>query len=577
MTKKKTNTNYVSPSSSETGLNKYSKTLTQDPTQPAAQAMYYAIGFKEEDFNKAQVGIVSMGWDGNPCNMHLNDLAVSVRNSVNAVNGLLGLRFYTIGVSDGISMGTDGMRYSLVSRDVIADSIETNAGAQYYDAIIAIPGCDKNMPGALMAMGRLNRPAIMLYGGTIAPGHYKGEDLNIVSAFEALGQKIAGNLSDADFKGIVQHSCPGAGACGGMYTANTMASAIEALGMSLPNSSSNPALSEDKQKECAAIGEAIKILLEKDIKPRDIMTRKAFENAITVIMVLGGSTNAVLHLIAMAKSVDVELSQDDFQKISDEIPVLADFKPSGKYLMEDLHKHGGVPAVMKYLLKHGLLHGDCLTVTGKTVAENLAGVPDLDFDTQKIIYPLDKPLKKTGHLQILYGNLAEKGSVAKISGKEGEKFEGTARVFDGEKDFIDGIASGKVKAGDVVVIRYIGPKGAPGMPEMLKPTGAIIGAGLGKSVALITDGRFSGGTHGFVVGHITPEAFDGGLIALVKDGDIIKIDAKKNKLTLKVSDKEIEKRRKKWKQPALKATKGILFKYARSVKPADEGCVTDEA
>lgn len=577
MTKKKTNTNYVSPSSSETGLNKYSRTLTQDPTQPAAQAMYYAIGFKEEDFNKAQVGIVSMGWDGNPCNMHLNDLAVSVRNSVNAVNGLLGLRFYTIGVSDGISMGTDGMRYSLVSRDVIADSIETNAGAQYYDAIIAIPGCDKNMPGALMAMGRLNRPAIMLYGGTIAPGHYKGEDLNIVSAFEALGQKIAGNLSDADFKGIVQHSCPGAGACGGMYTANTMASAIEALGMSLPNSSSNPALSEDKQKECAAIGEAIKILLEKDIKPRDIMTRKAFENAITVIMVLGGSTNAVLHLIAMAKSVDVELSQDDFQKISDEIPVLADFKPSGKYLMEDLHKHGGVPAVMKYLLKHGLLHGDCLTVTGKTVAENLAGVPDLDFDTQKIIYPLDKPLKKTGHLQILYGNLAEKGSVAKISGKEGEKFEGTARVFDGEKDFIDGIASGKVKAGDVVVIRYIGPKGAPGMPEMLKPTGAIIGAGLGKSVALITDGRFSGGTHGFVVGHITPEAFDGGLIALVKDGDIIKIDAKKNKLTLKVSDKEIEKRRKKWKQPALKATKGILYKYARSVKPADQGCVTDEA
>lgn len=577
MTKKKTNTNDVTPSSTEKELNKYSKTLTQDPTQPAAQAMYYAIGFKEEDFNKAQVGIVSMGWDGNPCNMHLNDLAVSVRNSVNAVNGLLGLRFYTIGVSDGISMGTDGMRYSLVSRDVIADSIETNAGAQYYDAIIAIPGCDKNMPGALMAMGRLNRPAIMLYGGTIAPGHYKGEDLNIVSAFEALGQKIAGNLSDADFKGIVQHSCPGAGACGGMYTANTMASAIEALGMSLPNSSSNPALSEEKQKECAAIGEAIKILLEKDIKPRDIMTRKAFENAITVIMVLGGSTNAVLHLIAMAKSVDVELSQDDFQKISDEIPVLADFKPSGKYLMEDLHKHGGVPAVMKYLLKHGLLHGDCLTVTGKTVAENLAGVPDLDFDTQKIIYPLDKPLKKTGHLQILYGNLAAKGSVAKISGKEGEKFEGTARVFDGEKDFIDGIASGKVKAGDVVVIRYIGPRGAPGMPEMLKPTGAIIGAGLGKSVALITDGRFSGGTHGFVVGHITPEAFDGGLIALVKDGDIIKIDAKKNKLTLKVSDKEIAKRRKKWKQPAMKATKGILYKYAKSVKPADQGCVTDEA
>lgn len=558
-------------------LNKYSKTLTQDPTQPAAQAMYYAIGFKEEDFNKAQVGIVSMGWDGNPCNMHLNDLAVSVRQSVNATEGLLGLRFYTIGVSDGISMGTDGMRYSLVSRDVIADSIETNAGAQYYDGLIAIPGCDKNMPGAVMAMGRLNRPSIMLYGGTIAPGHYKGEDLNIVSAFEALGQKIAGNLSEGDFKGIVQHSCPGAGACGGMYTANTMASAIEALGMSLPNSSSNPALSEDKQKECAAVGEAIKILLQKDIKPKDIMTRKAFENAITVVMVLGGSTNAVLHLIAMAKSVDVALSQDDFQKISDRIPVLADFKPSGKYLMEDLHKHGGVPAVMKYLLKNGLLHGDCLTVTGKTVAENLAGVPDLDFKAQHIIYPLEQPLKKTGHLQILYGNLAEKGSVAKISGKEGERFEGTARVFDGEKDLITGIQSGKVHAGDVVVIRYIGPKGAPGMPEMLKPTGAIIGAGLGKSVALITDGRFSGGTHGFVVGHITPEAFDGGLIALVEDNDIIEIDAVKNTINLKVDEKTITERRKNWKQPALKATKGILFKYARTVKPADEGCVTDEA
>ncbi|MBP9882290.1 MAG: dihydroxy-acid dehydratase [Chitinophagales bacterium] len=558
-------------------LNKYSKTLTQDPTQPAAQAMYYAIGFKEEDFNKAQVGIVSMGWDGNPCNMHLNDLAVSVRNSVNSTEGLLGLRFYTIGVSDGISMGTDGMRYSLVSRDVIADSIETNAGAQYYDGLIAIPGCDKNMPGAIMAMGRLNRPSIMLYGGTIAPGHYNGEDLNIVSAFEALGQKIAGNLSEGDFKAIVQHSCPGAGACGGMYTANTMAAAIEALGMSLPNSSSNPALSEDKQRECAAVGEAIKLLLQKNITPKDIMTRKAFENAITVVMVLGGSTNAVLHLIAMAKSVDVELTQDDFQKISDRIPVLADFKPSGKYLMEDLHKHGGVPAVMKYLLQNGLLYGDCLTVTGKTVAANLAGAPELDFKTQNIIHPLEQPLKKKGHLQILYGNLAEKGSVAKISGKEGERFEGTARVFDGEKDLIAGIQSGKVHAGDVVVIRYIGPKGAPGMPEMLKPTGAIIGAGLGKSVALITDGRFSGGTHGFVVGHITPEAFDGGLIALVEDNDIIEIDAVNNTLNLKVNDEVISARRKNWKQPALKATKGVLYKYAKSVKPANEGCVTDEA
>lgn len=556
-------------------LNKHSKTLTQDVTQPAAQAMYYAIGFKEEDFKKAQVGIVSMGWDGNPCNMHLNDLNDSVKQSVNATEGLLGLRFYTIGVSDGISMGTDGMRYSLVSRDVIADSIETNAGAQYYDAIIGIPGCDKNMPGTVMAMGRLNRPSIMLYGGTIAHGHYKGEDLNIVSAFEALGQKIAGNLSEADFKGIVQHSCPGAGACGGMYTANTMASAIEALGMSLPYSSSNPALSEDKQKECAAIGKAIKLLLEKDIKPSDIMTREAFENAITVIMVLGGSTNAVLHLIAMAKSVGVELTQDDFQAISNKVPVLADFKPSGKYLMEDLHKHGGVPSVMKYLYSKGLLHGDCLTVTGKTVAENLAEAKDLNFDEQKIILPLETPLKATGHLQILYGNLATGGSVAKISGKEGERFEGTARVFNTEKELIEGIQNKKVKSGDVVVIRYIGPRGAPGMPEMLKPTGAIIGAGLGKSVALITDGRFSGGTHGFVVGHITPEAFDGGLIGLVEDDDIIEIDAVNNTINLKVTDEVIAQRKASWQQPALKATSGVLYKYAKLVKTAAEGCVTD--
>jgi dihydroxy-acid dehydratase len=557
-------------------LNKYSKTLTQDETQPGAQAMYYAIGFSEADFKKAQVGIASMGWDGNPCNMHLNDLAKSVKASINKTE-LLGLIFHTIGVSDGISMGTDGMRFSLVSRDIIADSIETNAGAQYYDAIVTIPGCDKNMPGSIMAMGRLNRPGIMLYGGTIAPGHYKGQDLNIVSNFEALGQKIAGNLSEADFKAIVRNSCPGAGACGGMYTANTMASAIEALGMSLPYSSSNPALSEDKQKECAAIGDAIKLLLEKDIKPRDIMTRKAFENAITVVMVLGGSTNAVLHLIAMAKSVDVPLTQDDFQTISNRIPVLADFKPSGKYLMEDLHQYGGVPAVMKYLLKNGLLHGDCLTVTGKTVAENLHAAPDLDFEKQKIIMPLERPLKATGHLQILYGNLAEGGSVAKISGKEGERFEGTARVFDGEHDLIKGIQSGKVHAGDVVVIRNIGPKGAPGMPEMLKPTGAIIGAGLGKSVALITDARFSGGTHGFVVGHITPEAYEGGLIGLVEDNDIIEIDAIKNSINLKVSPEEIAERKKKWKQPALKATKGVLFKYAQVVKDASQGCVTDEA
>ncbi len=559
-----------------TELNKYSKTLTQDETLPGAQAMYYAIGFQEKDFKKAQVGIVSMGWDGNPCNMHLNDLATSVKKSVNDVEGLLGLRFYTIGVSDGISMGTDGMRFSLVSRDLIADSIETNASSQYYDAIVAIPGCDKNMPGSIIAMGRLNRPSIMLYGGTIAPGHYKGEDLNIVSTFEALGQKIAGNLDEADFKGIIRHACPGAGACGGMYTANTMASAIEAMGMSLPYSSSNPALSKDKEKECAAIGKAIKNILEKDIKPRDIMTREAFENAITIVMVLGGSTNAVLHLIAMAKSVDLDLTLDDFQKISDKVPMLADFKPSGKFLMQDLHEFGGVPAVMKYLLGKGLLHGDCITVTGKTVAENLKDAPDLDFKKQKVVYPLESPIKTTGHLQILYGNLAEGGSVAKITGKEGNRFEGTARVFDGEHDFIKGIQSGRVHSGDVVVIRNIGPKGAPGMPEMLKPTGAIIGAGLGKTVALITDGRFSGGTHGFVVGHITPEAFEGGLIGLVKDDDIIEIDAEKNTLNLKVSHDEIAKRKEAWNQPALKATKGVLYKYAACVSSASEGCVTDE-
>ena len=557
-------------------LNKYSKTITLDATQPAAQAMFYGIGLTDEDLQKAQVGIVSMGYDGNTCNMHLNELAQKVKKGV-WENNLVGLIFNTIGVSDGMSNGTDGMRYSLVSRDVIADSIEAVCGAQYYDGLIAIPGCDKNMPGSLIAMGRLNRPAIMVYGGTIAPGHYKGQDLNIVSAFEALGQKIAGNLSEADFKGIVQHACPGAGACGGMYTANTMAAAIEALGMSLPFSSSNPALSVEKQKECEDAGAAIKLLLEKDIKPKDIMTRKAFENAITVIMILGGSTNAVLHMIAMAKSVEVSITQDDFQTISDQTPVLADFKPSGKYLMQDLHQYGGVPSVMKYLLKKGFLHGDCLTVTGKTLAENLENVPDLDFDQQKIIFPLESPLKATGHLQILYGNLAEKGSVAKISGKEGEKFVGPARVFDGEQELIKGINSGKIKHGDVVVIKHVGPKGAPGMPEMLKPTSAIIGAGLGKSVALITDGRFSGGTHGFVVGHITPEAFVGGLIGLVEDDDVIELDAVNNTIHLRVSDEIISQRRANWKQPALKATKGVLFKYAQFVKDASEGCVTDEA
>ncbi len=557
-------------------LNRYSKTITQDPTQPAAQAMFYGIGLTDADLKKAQVGIVSMGYDGNTCNMHLNDLAKLVKKGV-WDNDLVGLIFNTIGVSDGMSNGTPGMRYSLVSRDIIADSIETVCGAQYYDSIIAIPGCDKNMPGALIAMGRLNRPSIMVYGGTIAPGHYKGQDLNIVSAFEALGQKLAGQLDENDFKGIIQHACPGAGACGGMYTANTMASAIEALGMSLPFSSSNPALSIEKQQECLNAGKAIQILMEKNILPSDIMTRKAFENAIKIIMVLGGSTNAVLHLIAMAKSVGVALTQDDFQTISDKVPVLADFKPSGKYLMQDLHQYGGVPAVMKYLLKKGLLHGDCLTVTGKTIAENLVNVPDLDFDQQKIILPVEAPLKATGHLQILYGNLATGEKKKKISGKEGELFEGPARVFDGEFELIEGINSGKIKAGDVVVIRNVGPVGAPGMPEMLKPTSAIIGAGLGKSVALITDGRFSGGTHGFVVGHITPEAVNGGLIGLVQDNDIIELNVATKKMTLKVSDEIIAARRAQWVKPALNATKGVLFKYAKSVKDASEGCVTDEA
>jgi len=556
-------------------LNKYSKTITLDPTQPAAQAMFYGIGLTEEDLHKAQVGVVSMGYDGNTCNMHLNALAEQVKKSI-WEQDLVGLTFHTIGVSDGMSNGTPGMRYSLVSRDVIADSIETVCGAQYYDALIAVPGCDKNMPGSLIAMGRLNRPAIMLYGGTIAPGHYKGQDLNIVSAFEALGQKIAGQLDEADFKGIVQNACPGAGACGGMYTANTMASAIEALGMSLPYSSSNPALSPEKQQECKDAGAAIRLLLEKDIKPRDIMTRKAFENAVSVIMVLGGSTNAVLHMIAMAKSVGVDFTIDDFQMISDKIPVLADLKPSGKYLMQDLHHFGGVPAVMKYMLAQGWLHGDCLTVTGKTIAENVADIKPLDFDQQKIILPKENPVKPTGHLQIMYGNLATGGSVAKISGKEGDMFEGPARVFDGEHALIEGINSKKIQPGDVVVIKNVGPVGAPGMPEMLKPTSAIIGAGLGKSVALITDGRFSGGTHGFVVGHITPEAYKGGLIGLVEDNDIIELNVPKRTMTLKVDEATIAKRRAEQKAPVLKVTSGVLFKYAKLVKTASEGCVTDE-
>ena len=555
-------------------LNKYSKTITQDVTQPAAQAMLYGIGLTEDDLKKAQVGIVSMGYEGNTCNMHLNDLAKDVKKGVRNAD-LVGLIFNTIGVSDGISNGTDGMRFSLVSRDVIADSIETVMGAQWYDSLIAIPGCDKNMPGAIMAMGRVNRPAIMVYGGTIHSGKWKGESLNIVSAFEALGKKFNNTITDEDFKGVIQNACPGAGACGGMYTANTMASAIEALGMSLPYSSSNPALSDEKKQECIAAGKAIRLLLEKDIKPTDIMTRKAFENAIMMVAVLGGSTNAVMHIIAMAHAVDIEITLKDFQDISNKTPVLADLKPSGKYMMEDLHQVGGVPAVMKYLLKEGLLHGDCLTVTGKTVAENLASVPNLS-DGQEVIHEIQKALKPTGNIQILYGNLAEEGSVAKISGNEGEFFEGEAIVFESEFEVIPGIQSGLVHPGNVVVIRNCGPKGGPGMPEMLKPTSAIMGAGLGNSVALITDGRFSGGTHGFVVGHITPEAFDGGGIALVKNGDTITIDAKNNTINLKISDDEFAARKALWVQPELKATKGVLLKYARAVSSASTGCVTDK-
>ena len=556
-------------------LNKYSKTVTQDPTQPASQAMLYGIGLDEVKLAQPFVGIASMGYDGNTCNMHLNHLASYVKVEVNAAE-MVGLIFNTIGISDGITNGTDGMRYSLVSREIIADSIESVVAGHYYDAVIAIPGCDKNMPGAIIAMGRLNRPSIMIYGGTIAPGKYQGKDLNIVSAFEALGEKIAGKISEEEYKGIIKNSCPGAGACGGMYTANTMAIAIEALGMSLPYSSSNPAISHEKIEECKQASTYIKILLEKDICPKDIMTFEAFENAITTLIALGGSTNAVLHIIAMAKSVDVKITIDDIQRISDKTPLIADFKPGGNYLMQNLHDKGGIPMVLKYLLSKGMLHGNCITVTGKTLAENLKNITDIDFEDQNIIRPIETPIKTTGHLQILYGNLAEKGSVAKITGKEGEKFTGPARVFDGEKELIQGIEDKKIIPGDVVVIRYVGPKGGPGMPEMLKPTSALIGAGLGKSVALITDGRFSGGTHGFVVGHIAPEAFDGGTIALVKDGDTVEIDAISNTIHLKVSDFELEERRKKLITPPLKVTNGVLYKYVKLVKDASEGCVTDE-
>jgi len=553
-------------------LNKYSKGITQNETQPASQAMLYALGIKDEDLKKAQVGIVSTGFQGNPCNMHLNSLAEDVKKGIDD-RGLWGLIFHTIGVSDGIPNGTEGMKYSLPSRDIIADSIETVVNAQHYDAVVPIVGCDKNMPGAVMAMGRMNRPGILLYGGTVKKGNWKGEDLNIVSAFEAYGKRLKGDISDEDYKGIIKNSIPGAGACGGMYTANTMSSAIEALGMSLPYSSSNPAVSEDKRIECAQVGQAIENLLIKDIKPRDIMTRRAFENAITLIMALGGSTNAVLHLIAMAKAVDIELGINDFQTISNRTPFIADLKPSGKYLMEDLHYVGGVPAVMRYLMKEGLMDGDCMTVTGKTLGENLETARDLD-DGQEIITSIKDPIKPVGHIQILFGNLAQEGAVAKITGKEGERFTGTARVFENEFEAIDGIGK-TVKKGDVIVIRYEGPKGAPGMPEMLKPTGAVIGAGLGKDVALITDGRFSGGSHGFVVGHITPEAQEGGLIALIEDGDKITIDAVNNRIDVDLSEEEIIKRKESWVKPPYKYNKGILGKYIKLVSSASEGCVTD--
>ena len=554
-------------------LNKYSRAVTQDPTQPAAQAMLHAIGLTDEDFKKPLIGIASTGYEGNPCNMHLNELAADIKLGINK-QSLVGLIFNTIGVSDGISMGTPGMRFSLPSRDIIADSIETVVQAMSYDGVVTVVGCDKNMPGALMALLRLNRPSILVYGGTIAAGCHNDKELDVVSAFEAWGEKVAGTIDEKEYKNVIRKACPGAGACGGMYTANTMASAIEACGMALPFNASNPAISKDKKDECMSLGESLKNIIVKDLKPRDIVTHKSIENALRLISVLGGSTNAVLHFLAIAKAANINLTIDDFQKISDNTPFLADLKPSGKYLMKDLHDVGGVPAVMKYMLELGMLHGDCITVTGKTLAENLANVPSLK-DNQDIIRTIEKPIKSTGHIRILKGNLAPGGSVAKITGKEGLIFKGAARVFNGEYEANNGIRKGIVKAGEVVVIRYEGPKGGPGMPEMLKPTAAIMGAGLGKSVALITDGRFSGGTHGFVVGHIVPEAQDGGAIALIKNGDLITIDAKKNTISVDLSDYELSARREKWIQPPLKFEQGILFKYIKNVSTASMGCVTD--
>lgn len=556
-------------------LNKISAKITQPKSQGASQAMLYGTGLTEEDMNKPQVGIASVWYDGNTCNMHLMDLASKVKEGVIAA-GLVGMRFNTIGVSDGISMGTRGMSYSLQSRDLIADSIETVMSAQWYDANISLPGCDKNMPGCIMAMGRLNRPSLMIYGGTIKPGYnHKQQPLDIVSAFQSYGQAIAGVVTEEERQEIVRCSIPGAGACGGMYTANTMASAIEALGMSLPYSSSTPAVDPKKLEECFNAGVAIRNLLEKDIKPRDIMTRAAFENAIVIIMALGGSTNAVLHLIAMAKSVGIRLYLDDFQAVSNRIPFIADLKPSGQYVMEDLHHVGGIPAVMKYLLANGLINGECMTVTGQTIAENLADVADLT-PGQQVILPLDKPIKATGHIQILKGNLAPGGAVAKITGKEGLKFTGPARIFDCEEDMLAALEQKLIQKGDVVVIRYEGPKGGPGMPEMLTPTSALIGAGLGKDVALLTDGRFSGGSHGFIVGHIVPEAQEGGPIALVQCGDSITIDIENNSLSMAVTSEAMLQRQKNWRKPAYKVKSGTLYKYIKTVKNASEGCVTDE-
>jgi dihydroxy-acid dehydratase len=555
-------------------LNKYSQAVTQDPTQPAAKAMLHAIGLSSEDLTKPFVGVASTGYEGNPCNMHLNDLSKKIKQSI-LKNNLVGLIFNTIGVSDGISMGTQGMRYSLPSRDIIADSIETVVQAMAYDALITVVGCDKNMPGALMSMLRLNRPSILVYGGTIAPGCHNDKKLDVVSAFEAWGEKVSGKIDESEFSDIIKNACPGAGACGGMYTANTMSSAIEAMGMSLPYTSSNPATSNEKIDECDIIGSAIDNLIKNDLKPLDIVTRESIINAVRLITVLGGSTNAVLHILAIAKSANIDFNIDDFQEISDSTPFLADLKPSGKFLMEDLHNVGGIPAVMKYMLENNLLNGDCMTVTGKSISENLNDVKALKKD-QKIINPISNPIKKSGHIRILYGNIAYNGSVAKITGKEGLTFTGKAIVFDSEQEANDGIKNGLVEKGNVVVIRYVGPKGGPGMPEMLKPTSAIMGAGLGGDVALITDGRFSGGTHGFVVGHICPEAQEGGNIAFILNGDTLTINAVNNTISVDISDEELDKRKSNWIKPDLKFKSGILYKYCKNVSDASHGCITDK-